>query len=504
MPEEEDTPSPRRLERWALWITIVSGIFVIVGYFVPWLSLCQWMSLCSSYKYDLAGAKAELSLGQTEDVTVRRQEDNETPAAVQDMECQWRYEPLLPALTSGNRCTVTITNLASYFAGAIPSDIHLEVFVDVWRREGGNTSTVAHLSTTTTLRYIAIPSIDTPADNVLPGYRLHVGVTFPGNGRPAQFACNWTPAERFADAAACATDYIADPTVVTDTTSRIRVDLRGPDGISLGTASKEITVTVPPVHFMLFVIDDTAKVAQPLGNGASLLAAMQHDVLSSVSQPSTGADQFLGLYIFGGPLPPTVAPGSSNPDCARFGSIYRLARFDADRAGQALTGLHPEGSRAPLISALVAALTGYRAYQKQFQVRPNDRFTLTIVTASYDDCDARGAEGFLDTLGQSLNDRELTGIYYDNKLLPIMLRLADPSDAPARAILSTKEYQDGEQPLAILLVPDSAVLAEALAAIAEVSAGDADTRKHGCRQLIGMFDKQGDKAGMARIESRCG
>jgi hypothetical protein len=166
--------------------------------------------------------------------------------------------------------------------------------------------------------------------------------------------------------------------------------------------------------------------------------------------------------------------------------------------------MHPEGGRAPLISALVAALAGYRVYQTQFQARPNDRFTLTIVTASYDDCDARGAEGFLNTLEQSLSERELTGIYYGNKLLPIMLRLADPSDTAARAILSTKEYQDGKQPLAILLVTDSAVLAQALAAIAEVSAGDADTREHGCRQLIGMFDKQGDKAGVARIESRCG
>jgi hypothetical protein len=431
-------PTVSWYKRWGRIGAILGGIasvFVIVGYFVSWDLFCQWLTLCSRDKYTLTGVQAELSLGESETLGVARRHNDDTSEPVTDMICRWRYQPLLPGLTTGDRCSVKITNGASYFSGSAPQDIPLTAIVDLWRQDSSGSSAVATLSATTTLRYAALPKIHTSADTVVVSQSLPVSVTFPFEGRPTKFDCHWAPTDRFTDADACMTNYNPDPAIQADTSTKLEVDVRGPDGISLGTATKEITVVVPPVHFMLFVIDDTAKAAQPVGNGSSFLAAMQRDVLSSVSQPNAGVDQFLGLYIFGGPLPPTVAPGSSNSDCARFGSVYRLARFDADKADQALQGLHPEGSRAPLVSATVAALAGYRTYQKQIQAQPNDRFSLTIITASNDDCDPSGAQGFLEVLGKNLNNKELTGINYDNKLLPIMLRLADPSDAATRAIL---------------------------------------------------------------------
>jgi hypothetical protein len=376
--------------------------------------------------------------------------------------------------------------------------------VELWRRDSATSSAVARLSATTILRYAAIPAIAPAAEDVLAGHRLAVDVTFPAQGHPTKFSCSWRPAQLFADATACATEFLADPVIETDVTININVDVRGPDGASLGTASKDIYVRTPPVDYLLYVMDDTARVALSASNGVPMLVDMRRDLMSSLAQPSAGVDRFLGLFIFGGPLPSKIDPASPGAECARFGAIYPVGPLDSDKAGQTLQALRPEGKRAPLIAAMLTALEAYRPYQGQVQRRPSDRFTLTIITASPDDCDAKGVNNFLSALAHGLSERELAGISYDNRFLPIMLKLVDPGDAAERALLATEEYRSGDQPLAILLVSDSEVLSKALAAIAELAAGGPEARAHGCTQLIQLFDAQRDEAGAARIRRHCG
>lgn len=503
MPEQKNERPRPRLDLWALWIGVISGIIVIVGYFVPWERVLQWVGLSPTYTYELAGVRSELYLGQSETVGILRRAEN-VAEAVEDLECRWRYVPVLPGLPTGTACRITITDLPAYFGGAGPSDIPLTITVDLWRKNASGGSAIAQLSATTTLRYSAVPTVGVSAENVLAGHRLTVDVKFPPEGRPTTFSCSWTPADHFADPASCATDYIADAVIDSDRPAKLEVDVRGPGGTSLGTASQEIYVRTPPIHYMLYVMDDTAKVALSASNGVPLLAVMRRDLLSSLSVPSAGIDRLFGLFIFGGPLPAGTNANDPAADCARFGALYPLGRLDVEKAGRSLQTLHPEGQRAPLIAAIAAALEAYRPYQNQLQVRPGDRFTLTILTASTDDCDPQGVKSFLSALSQSLSQRELKGIYYDNRLLPIMLRMVDPGDVAARALLATEDYRNGEQPLAILLVTDTGILADALAAIAELSAGDAETRNHGCRALLQMFQRQGDEAGAARIRRFCG
>src|SRR5262249_6080289 len=155
--------------------------------------------------------QAVLSLGQDEQLTVFRHGGEGFSEPVQDLDCRWSYRPALPGLTSAGSCSVRITNLPSYFAPGAPSEFALTARVELWRRDSGSSSAVERLSATTTLRYAAIPAIAAAAADVLAGHRLAVGVTFPSQGRPTKFSCNWRPADHFADATACATDYMADP-----------------------------------------------------------------------------------------------------------------------------------------------------------------------------------------------------------------------------------------------------------------------------------------------------
>jgi hypothetical protein len=485
-------------------LTTTATILAIIAFFTSWASLCQWVGLCSRDTYELAGAQAVLSLGQDEQLTVFRHKDEAASEPVQDLDCQWSYQPALPGLTTAGSCSVRITNLPSYFSAGGPPEFPLTAKVELWRRDSATSSAVARLSATTILRYAAIPAIAARVKDVLAGHRLAVDVTFLAPGHPTKFSCNWRPARLFADATACATEFLADPAIESDTTVTINVDVRGPDGASLGTASKDINVRTPPVDYLLYVMDDTARVALSASNGVPMLVDMRRDLMSSLAQPSAGVDRFLGLFIFGGPLPSKIDPASPEADCARFGAIYPVGPLDSDKAGQTLRALRAEGKRAPLIAAMLTALEAYRPYQGQVQRRPNDRFTLTIITASSDDCDPQGVKDFLSALASGLSERELAGISYDNRFLPIMLKLVDPGDAATRALLATEQYRSGEQPLAILLVSDSAVLSEALAAIAELAAGSPEARAHGCTLLIQLFDAQRDEAGAARIRRHCG
>jgi hypothetical protein len=220
---------------------------VVIGTAVVGILAWWW-----SDTYELTGVQGELSLGEYQTLAVVRRHGDAGSEPVTDMICRWRYQPSLPGLTSGNHCSVKITNDASFFAANAAQDIRLTTTVELWRQNSGGSSALATLSATTTLRYAALPKIDMPADTVLVGQSMRVGVSFPSEGQPTKFDCRWTPADRFTDANACTTDYNPDPAIQADTSTKLEVDVRGPDRTSLGTATREITVVVPPVHFMLF------------------------------------------------------------------------------------------------------------------------------------------------------------------------------------------------------------------------------------------------------------
>jgi hypothetical protein len=479
---------------------VLAALAALATIIFGWPSYCRYMEWCSTL--ELSGQLANLNLGQSETITLIRRWDSGRSESVRDLDCTWSYSPSFRDLPSGRECSVTITALPDYFASDPTRTINLKINLSAFHVSGGNKSLEKELSATTVLHYLATPHIDVAENPVTPASTVKVGVTFPQAGRPSTYMCRWTPADRFINPGQCDATYQVETDFGLDRAARrrITVEVYGPDGGTIGTDTKEITIRIPPANFAIYVMDATLNTLQKDPTGQPLFTAIKSDLLGNAIKWKDGIDYFGGV-AFGGPIRSSAQGGRG--DCERISRFYPLARFNFKRLQGEVEQIRPDGKQLPLIDAIISALDQYQPFRGQGKTRPEDRFVLSIITTGPDTCEKADPKYFIDALTSRLSERELREIYYDNRLLPIMLRLAAPGDLEAAALRSTQLYSSPEQPLAILIVQNPNILSEAISAIAELSSPDVSTRRHGCGTLQKLFIDQNDPSGAAKVQRKC-
>ncbi len=275
--------------------------------------------------------------------------------------------------------------------------------------------------------------------------------------------------------------------------------LKGLQSIALAWKTSQCKISAMSSSLSLYVVDFTQRMGRPDKNGWPLFEVIKSQLVANFGKLDSTVDCFGGV-AFGGKMPAQW----SGDDCERVSVFYPIGNIDPPRLSDALKPLQPGARKGPLVAAIIRTLQMYQPYRKEVANRPDIRFSLTIVTSGPDTCGSSTPKQFIDALTRNLSERELREVYYDNRMFSIMLRLASADDVDARAFMTTLDYEQPDQPLAILIIHDTNTLASALGAIAELSSSNERARSHGCGTLLELFGKQGDEAGIRKIRRRCG
>ena len=276
---------------------------------------------------------------------------------------------------------------------------------------------------------------------------------------------------------------------------RLLVELRLLDAAKkvVGTKTAYITVKRPLSAFFLYELDTTERMERP--NGPGLPDAIA-DIQNSIRQNSLVLAQ-VGIKTFG-----KAAPHSNPGDCGIVEIIYPLQPVDVEAAAKSLKGIRINGTNAPVVAAVVAAIDDF----KGLLATPNARFELVIVTAGSDMCSGGKTTQDLDRIQAVIRSSNAGGFLVDFKLLALTLQLV-PTQKAAQDVMKEAEQilsKGQDAPGANLLLPITASdLNNALSAAAALLQPDEKARATACDRLKQMFYKVNGERAAERLGAFC-